>query len=160
MKTLKNNFAVRRLWAFALVFAIAIGMFGSTTAFAAEAQDLPLASDVNEAVTPRVTVAMHGSTHDYVRGAQELGKFEIKRTSPWPSTGQKELTIAYAYEDKDHSHQARLEFKTSDGNGTRNVYLDDTNGKTAVSVLYNTEYTVTIYPGCGGEYMASVNVYY
>lgn len=97
MKNFKNNFAVRRLWAFALVFAFAIGMFGNTTAFAAEAQDLPLASDVNEAITPRITSVLFKSTHGYVKGNFTLdNRCTIER--PSRSSGDFQmLTIAYSY---------------------------------------------------------------
>lgn len=163
MKTFKNNFVARRLWAFALVFAFAIGMFGNTTAFAAEAQDLPLASNVNEAVTPRVTSVLFSSTHGYVKGNFTLAnRCNIER--PSSSSGDYRMfTIAYSFEDNhDTKHPATLVFRSEDH--TTSIHLNDTTkngiGYDSVQLYYNKPYKVIIYPGCTSEYMASVSVYY
>jgi hypothetical protein len=153
MKTLKNIFATRRFCALVLALIMSISMFGSTTVFA---------SETDTSITPHVTVLMHGSTHDYVTGSQTLGRFELKKSSTYPSTEQKMLTISYSYEDESHFHKANLVFKGSAGYETVVPLGENLTGKATVSLRYNQTYTVTVdtEPGCNSRYMISVNVYY
>lgn len=156
MKTFKNE--IHRFFAFVLAFAMAVRIFGSTTAFAAETQDSDLITEVNETVTPRVTSVLFKSTGDYVTGNFYLGQFTVKKP-PLSINTTRMLTIAYSYEDRYHNHQATLEFK-SDVHTTA-IHLDDAiSGSDSVLIYYGVPYTVTIIPGCTADYMASVSVYY
>lgn len=142
----------------ALALVATIGMLGNTIAFAAESTNSNSVTTNIEAVSPRVTSLMSGSTHDYVTGKKTLGSFTLKRDT-W-GINQQLVTIAYVYEDRYHSHKARLKFKSA--NTEASVYLDDTAQleTTTLMLKRNETYTVTIEPECSGEYMVSVSVYY
>lgn len=157
MKTLKN--ATHRFFAFVLAFAMAVGIFSSTTAFAAEASKTKPVTENMEVATSRVTNLMSGSTHDYVTGNKVLGSFTIPKDT-WGIVPTQLVTIAYVYEDLNHSHNAKLVFRSS--NSSASIYLTPSAKleTTTLNLNRNENFTVTIEPGCTGEYMASVSVYY
>lgn len=145
MKTFKNNFVARRLWAFALVFAFAIGMFGNTTAFAAEASTNAVISHV----------VCHGSSQGYTNNSCPEYTLKVEKPGAY--------YISYLYENESGNllNHGKLQIvKSSGGSPVAGCTLIASNtGGTEPITLETGNYKVRILPG-EKTYMYSFNIYW
>lgn len=109
------------------------------------------------AATERTTIYLSDDTNDYVKGSRSK-IFTVNGNNNQTVT----FSVAYYFEDRDHSQSGLLKFTNLTQTGkdaTIDLYNKTTSGKTYVNLLAGCQYRVTLSARCGGYYMATYNVY-
>lgn len=144
MKTLKNIFAIRRFLAFALVFTIAIGIFGSTTTFASEASTYGI---INHTICS-------GSSHDYISDNYKEFSFTVREPGMY--------YVSFFYENYSGNIQKNGDLQILNSSNERVASCTLTTsptGGTGYFTLEKGNYKARVYPG-EKPYMFSFNIYW
>lgn len=142
MNITKNRSFFRRIFVLIVAVALLFSSLYTSKVWAAEA---------------RTTIYVSDDTGDYVTGSRS------KTFTVGGSTSQTvTFSVAYFFEDRDHSQGGLLKFTnlTKSGNdATVELANMVTSGRTYVNLLAGCTYRVTLSARCGGYYMATYNVY-
>lgn len=142
MKTLKN--ATHRFFAFVLAFAMAVGIFSSTTAFATEASTNGIINHV----------VCHGSSQGYTSASYQEYPFTVEKG------GVYYISFIYENESGNTIHNGNLKILNSKNEKVAGCTLTtDSNGGTADITLPTGTYKARVYPG-ETPYMYSFNIYW